>query len=231
MNYKTKIYLILADASLEPIPPELWSDPLIKKHAKRRKKSPKELILDQFYHGPAIVNSSLTDKEKRGRPDIVHRVILLAQDSELNYRGFLRVYVHTVRGDLIAVDPSVKPPRNYLRFIGLMEQLFKEGRVPPEGRPLFSLIRTSLTSFLEKFRGNIIGFSRRGKKVKDLKKFLIERIKNPSPLVLIIGAFPRGFFSQEVVRNLDELIAISDRSLTTSYVVCKVLSALEELLI
>jgi len=48
----------------------------------------------------------------------------------LNKAGMLEVYVYTIQGHAIIIDPSTRLPRNYNRFTGLFEQLFKEGRTP-----------------------------------------------------------------------------------------------------
>jgi len=227
-----RVYLVLADASLETIPPSLWPDPIIRKHSKKKKKHPKYIILDSLYHGSAIVNSKLEDKEKRGRPDIVHQALLLAQDSELNNAGFLKVYIHTIRGNVIIVKQNVRPPRNYLRFIGLMEQLFELGRVPPRGDPLISISDKSIGDIINSLENRfVVGFSRRGRRISSLKDFLSRIINGYKNLVIVIGAFPHGFFSEEILAIINDLIALSDRPLTTNYVLCRVISALEEILI
>lgn len=44
----------------------------------------------------------------------------------------LRVYIHTRNNEIIYVKPETRIPRNYNRFVGLMESLFKNKAVPPE---------------------------------------------------------------------------------------------------
>ena len=53
------------------------------------------------------------------RPDIVHQCLLMLQDSPLNQRGLLKVFIHTARGELVDVDPSLRVPRTFDRFCGL----------------------------------------------------------------------------------------------------------------
>ncbi|KAH9987353.1 Alpha/beta knot methyltransferase [Russula vinacea] len=57
------------------------------------------------------------------RPDITHQCLLTLLDSPLNKAGRLQVYIHTVKGTLIEVNPHVRIPRTFKRFSGLMVQL------------------------------------------------------------------------------------------------------------
>ncbi|KAG8996504.1 18S rRNA pseudouridine methyltransferase, partial [Tulasnella sp. 427] len=54
------------------------------------------------------------------RPDITHQCLLTLLDSPLNKAGLLQVYVHTVKGVLIEINPHVRIPRTFKRFSGLM---------------------------------------------------------------------------------------------------------------
>ncbi|KNE67418.1 hypothetical protein AMAG_11881 [Allomyces macrogynus ATCC 38327] len=57
------------------------------------------------------------------RPDITHQCLLTLLDSPLNKAGRLQVYISTAKGVLIEVHPSVRIPRTFKRFAGLMVQL------------------------------------------------------------------------------------------------------------
>lgn len=46
--------------------------------------------------------------------------LLTLLDSPLNKAGLLQVYIHTAKGVLIEVNPSVRIPRTFKRFAGLM---------------------------------------------------------------------------------------------------------------
>lgn len=54
------------------------------------------------------------------RPDITHQCLLTLLDSPLNKAGLLQVYVQTAKGVLIEINPSVRIPRTFKRFSGLM---------------------------------------------------------------------------------------------------------------
>ena len=57
------------------------------------------------------------------RPDITHQCLLTLLDSPINKAGKLQVYIRTARGVLIEVNPTVRIPRTFKRFSGLMVQL------------------------------------------------------------------------------------------------------------
>jgi len=74
---------------------------------------------------------TLTNASKRRRPDIAHFTVLEALGSPLNKEGVLRTYMHTLDDRVITVSPKIRLPRNYDRFVGLIEQLFQKDRIPP----------------------------------------------------------------------------------------------------
>lgn len=109
--------LVLAESALELVPRELWGHPAVVADARRRGKRPGELLLDRARHHPAM--SHLTDAARRGRPDIVHQVLLVFQYSLLNRRGLGRVYVHTRDDHVISIRPETRVPKNYNNFVSL----------------------------------------------------------------------------------------------------------------
>jgi rRNA small subunit pseudouridine methyltransferase Nep1 len=57
---------------------------------------------------------------RRGRMMADSQCLLTLLDSPLNKAGLLQVYIHTAKGVLIEVNPSVRIPRTFKRFSGLM---------------------------------------------------------------------------------------------------------------
>jgi rRNA small subunit pseudouridine methyltransferase Nep1 len=76
------VILVLAESALELVPSELRRHPAVLADAKRRRKKPGEILLDRSRHHPAM--RDLPDASRRGRPDIVHQVLLVFQYSMLN---------------------------------------------------------------------------------------------------------------------------------------------------
>ncbi len=199
------LILILAESALETVPEDLWDHPAVKKYSRRRKKHPKLTILDRSYHHVAM--KTLKESEKRGRPDIAHFSLLEALGSPLNREGLLEVYVHTINEYVISVNPETRLPRNYDRFIGLMEQLFEMGTVPKTGRPLLRLERKTMPDLISEINPTrVVAFSRLGSPMtlRDITaKFSAEK-----RLATIVGGFPRGSFSEATAKLADDIFSI-----------------------
>ena len=87
--------IIIVDAELEMVPKELWSFPDAISYSKRRSKKLSEVLLDSNYMHRAIESVFPGESTRRGRPDIIHTLLLACQESILNKAGQLRVFIHT----------------------------------------------------------------------------------------------------------------------------------------
>jgi len=67
------------------------------------------------------------------RPDIVHQCLLTLLDSPLNKAGLLKIYIETRNNQIIDVHPSLRIPRTYNRFAGLMVQLLHKMKIRAVG--------------------------------------------------------------------------------------------------
>ena len=204
------LVLVLAEAALETVPEALWSHPSVRRHSKRQRKPAVQLLLDRSLHHQAM--KLLDDNLKRGRPDITHFCLLEALGSPLNKEGMLQIYVHTLENKVITVDSSTRLPRNYNRFIGLMEQLFQQGKVPIKGETLLKLEQKTLQQLLaETETDHILAFSRNGE-----PKTLTEAVSSLQPKkkpAIIIGAFPHSTFSETTIQLADELVCVDSEML------------------
>ena len=214
------LILILAESALETIPKDLWEHPAVKRHSKKHKKPPQRLILDRSYHHAAM--KTLPENERRGRPDIVHFALLEALGSPLNKERLLQVYVHTLNNYVIKVNSETRLPRNYNRFIGLMEQLFEFGRVPPNGKALLKLERKTLSQLIRQVNPTyVVGFSTAG--VPRTVEEIILKLLNEEKPAVIIGGFPHGHFSTTVLQLVNELARIDSEALDTWTVTSRVI--------
>ena len=66
---------------------------------------------------------------KDSRPDILHQCLLTLLDSPLNKAGLLKVYVRSNKNVLIDVAPTIRIPRTFKRFAGLMVQLLHKLKI------------------------------------------------------------------------------------------------------
>src|SRR3989442_9188168 len=190
--------LILAESSIELVPNEITGHPAILKSAERKKKDPRQLILDQSYHHSSILRLGKSGIG-RGRPDIVHFCLLLALGSPLNLDNQLTCFVHTRDDQVITIDPRVRLPRNTDRFTALVEQLYQSSVVPSSGPPLMKLRRESLKDLLSKISSDsIVALTTLGlpKPMEAVAAGLREK-KRP---VLIVGGFFAGAFSGPTMR-------------------------------
>jgi rRNA small subunit pseudouridine methyltransferase Nep1 len=172
---------------------------------------------------------SLKQNLKRGRPDIVHFALLEALGSPLNKEGQLRVYVHTFKNHVIAVNPKTRLPRNYSQFLGLMEQLFQAGKVPPKGEALLSMQRKTLPELIHEVNpSRVIAFSRVGVR-RTLEETISKLLEEKRPAILV-GGFPHGHFADSTARLADELVCIDPEMLETWTVVSRVVYEYERAL-
>jgi len=220
--------IIFVDSALEPVPKELWSHPSVKRHSERIGKPPKFIILDRSYHHAAMM--ILKDSNRRGRPDLIHFCLLEALGSPLNREGLLKIYVHTFNNQVIQIAPHVRLPKNYNRFIGLMEQLFQYGRVPLKGEPLLILKEEALSTFINNDikPSMVIAFTRIGEP-STLEDIML-KVKDEKNLVVLIGGFPFGHFSESITALADKLICIDPEMLESWTVTSRLIYEYERML-
>ena len=211
--------LVLADAELELAPPPIQGHPAVRTSAKKRGRSPSAILLDSSLHHPAL--RRFPDGERRGRPDIVHLFVLLCLDSVLNGLGQLRMIVHTRNDEVIRIAPETRIPKNYPRFVGLMEDLFDKGAVPPD-KPLLTLERgIPLKTLLASLPPPRWAFSETGDRIN----LWTELAGLPGDLTAVVGGFPHGDFLSPVGTLCDRIVSIHDEPLRAWTVTSEILVA------
>ncbi|WVO16677.1 hypothetical protein L204_104357 [Cryptococcus depauperatus] len=161
------------------------------------------------------------------RPDITHQCLLTLLDSPLNKAGLLQVYIQTAKGVLIEVNPSVRIPRTFKRFSGLMVQLLHKLSIRGVNgsEKLLRVIKNPITDHLPT---NCIKLtlSADSPTVK-LSKYL-PTLPETHSICVFVGAMARGAdsFADQYV---DQKISISDYSLSASVACGKFCCAMEEL--
>jgi rRNA small subunit pseudouridine methyltransferase Nep1 len=208
--------LVLVEAAMQRVPDEIRSHPQIRRYASKRGKSPEDVLLDRAFHHSAMKQLPRTRRgllpEKMGRPDIVHNTLLQVLETPLNWENSLNVIVHTQDGNLISINPKIRLPKNYTRFVGLIEQLFAEKRVPLDGQPLLSMEEVTLQQCVERLApSRVIGFTRVGK--PELLRSVANSAATAANPMVFIGAFPRGHFTENTRRLTNELYCVDNHSL------------------
>jgi len=227
MKPDPSLAIVLLDAALETVPQAIADHPAVLKTASRRGKKPTEILLDASLHYHAM--KKLPKAFKRGRPDIVHLSLLEALESPLCKSGHLRVAVYTLEGQAIFIDPSTRLPKNYNRFVGLMEQLFNAGKVPPNApRPLMHLKTIKLKDLLLEISVSSLMLLDEKCDYRPLGEVVAKAINEK--LAVGIGAFPHGDFEQETRQHASHCYSIYAEPLATHIVVSRVISAAENYL-
>ena len=203
---------ILAEAALETVPQQIWNHSSVKRHAKRQRKLPKQLLLDRSLHHAGMLK--LKNNLKRGRPDITHFVLLEALGSPLNKEGGLQFLIHTCNDYVIRINPEARLPKNYNRFVGLIEQLFQQQKVPLEGKPLLSLEQKTLPELVAEIKPDyVLGFTTKGEP-KTIETAVSGLSKKHNPVVLV-GGFAHGHFSETTLKLANETVCVDHEMLET----------------
>jgi len=220
--------LVLVEAALEMVPTGIQHHPSVRRNARRRRKKPTETLLDRSLHHAAM--KGLPKAHKRGRPDIVHFCMLEALGSPLNLEGGLRLWVHTVSDLVVEVAPETRLPRDYSRFKSLMEQLFTDGRVPPDfERPLMSVKRVSLRRLMEEIGPTrTVALTSHGRPTT-LEAVCGRLLEEENPAVFV-GVYPSGPMEAETLALSDEALSIYPEALEAWVVTSRLIYEFEKAL-
>jgi rRNA small subunit pseudouridine methyltransferase Nep1 len=206
---RAPVYLILAEASVELVPRSLRGHSSVVINAKRQGRDPARVLLDSSFHHRAM--RGLPDTERRGRPDIAHFCMLLAQGSRLNAAGRLALYLHTRDDVVVAVKPETRLPRVYDRFKGLVEQVLVEGAVPRDEQFL-RVEEGGLAALLARLEpSSTILFSPKGKRTALSRVFPLKKAVDGTAVIL--GAFPHGEFSDATLKTATAVVSIADAAM------------------
>ncbi|OLN87673.1 Ribosomal RNA small subunit methyltransferase NEP1 [Colletotrichum chlorophyti] len=180
------------------------------------------------------------------RPDITHQVgyhqrnaltlhflsaptrlcLLTLLDSPINKAGKLQIYIHTAKGVLIEVSPSVRIPRTFKRFAGLMVQLLHRLSIRSTNsqEKLLRVIQNPITDHLPpNCRKVTLSFEAPLVRVRDY----IDTLDPKESVCVFVGAMAKGAdtFADGLV---DEKISISNFSLSASVACSKFCHAAED---
>jgi rRNA small subunit pseudouridine methyltransferase Nep1 len=152
--------------------------------------------------------------------------LLTLLDSPVNKAGKLQIYIHTAKGVLIEVSPSVRIPRTFKRFAGLMVQLLHRLSIKSVNsqEKLLKVISNPITDHLPpKCRKITLSFESPVVRAREY----IETLEPSESICVFIGAMAKGpdNFADAYV---DEKISISNYSLSASVACSKFCHAAED---
>ncbi|KAF2224510.1 nucleolar essential protein 1 [Elsinoe ampelina] len=160
------------------------------------------------------------------RPDITHQCLLTLLDSPVNKAGRLQIYIHTAKGILIEVSPTVRIPRTFKRFAGLMVQLLHKLsiRSTTSQEKLLKVIKNPITDHLPpNCRKVTLSFDAPVVRVRDY----IEDLGPKESICVFVGAMAKGNDSFADAYK-DDSISISNFSLSASVACSKFCHAAED---
>jgi rRNA small subunit pseudouridine methyltransferase Nep1 len=168
------------------------------------------------------------------RPDILHQELLSLLDSPLNKAGMLKLYIHTSKNVLIEVHPSVRIPRTFKRFAGLMVQLLHKMKIKAgnDSTTLFKVIKNPFSQHLPPGT-HCYGMSCQGTLFSPIalaKKF-VPALPNESvaPTCFIAGAMSTGHVTIEDHPYIEEMFSISEYPLSGAVALSRLLGGIEQL--
>jgi rRNA small subunit pseudouridine methyltransferase Nep1 len=164
------------------------------------------------------------------RPDVTHQCLLSLLDSPLNKAGMLQVFIRSNKNVLIEIHPSIRIPRTFKRFSGLMAQLLSKYKVKAEGSEASATLMKVIKSSFEKvlpLNVKRIGTSSMAKLV-DVQEYVEDLVlkEDDRPTVFIVGAVSIGNPGMEI-EGLDDCICISNYSLSAACACGKIVQAFE----
>ncbi|KAG7343688.1 ribosome biogenesis protein [Nitzschia inconspicua] len=168
------------------------------------------------------------------RPDILHQEMLALLDSPLNKAGLLRIYIATTKKVLIQVHPSIRIPRTYKRFAGLMVQLLHKMKIKAgnDSTTLLKVIKNPFSSHLPPGT-RCFGFSCEGTLYSPIalaKSIMpVEPNTTPSepPTCFVVGAMSTGHITIEDHPYIEKMISISSYPLSGAAAASRLMGGIE----
>jgi rRNA small subunit pseudouridine methyltransferase Nep1 len=214
------LYIVLAESALELVPPQIRNERSILASAKSKGKHPSQILLDRSLHHSAMLK--LKDGLRRGRPDLVHQAVLAVTGTPAYIKGEAKLYIHTYVDLVIEVAEKTRLPKTYFRFQGLMEKVLSGQR-----EELLKVREMKVDELIDQISAeSVIGFSRRGTLMKP-EEWVSKYVKDNT--IFVVGGFPRGGFSPDIVKKFNVMVAIHEMPIESQVVLARVIYDYERL--
>lgn len=167
------------------------------------------------------------------RPDILHQELLALLDSPLNKAGMLKLYIQTSKRVLIDVNPSIRIPRTYKRFAGLMVQLLHKMKIKAssESTTLLKVIKNPFSQYLPP-GARCYGMSCQGTLYSPIAmaKALVPAVPDEStpPTCFIVGAMSTGHVTIEDHPYIESMMSISEYPLSGAAALSRIAGGIEQ---
>lgn len=216
------LHLVIAEAALELVPDQIAGHASVRNEARRRGMEPRATLLDRSIHHAGMLR--LEGHFKRGRPDLVHLMLLNVTSSPLYQGGLAKVYIHTRNDKVLEFKEQTRPPKSYFRFRDLMQKVLWDE--PDSG--LITVYDCTIGQLLNHVGSDaVIGLSIQGERMS-FENLAGEVLRAKNPAVLV-GGFPHGHFTPETSKRLDRLVRVDERSLDAHVAVARLIYEIEKL--
>jgi len=215
--------IILVESSLELIPKSMHNHPSVTSYSKKFKKNPAITLLDNSWHFAAM--KGLENEIKRGRPDIIHLTLLSLCTTPAFFENKFKIFIHTIKNQVITINNNTRLPKSYHRFQGLMEKLFLTNKIESEHEILMEIEDSSISQLISKIKpSQIIGLTTMGKNITFGK--LVKQMDENS--CILIGGFQKGHFNKETQKIIEKSFSINDLSLEAHLVASRLIYEYEK---
>jgi rRNA small subunit pseudouridine methyltransferase Nep1 len=218
--------LVIAESALELVPKELQNHSSVLASSRKFNKKPSEILLDVSWHFAAM--KKMKNEIKRGRPDLIHFCLLEACSIPIYFENRLQVFVHTIDDRVIFFDRSVRLPKSYHRFAGLIEKLYSEYVIEENGKKLLEIKKMNFDDLIKKINPNqIIGLSSKG----DSSSYQQVSEEIDDDTCIIVGGFAKGQFSDSIKKYFDKTRSVDKNPLEAHIIISRVLYEYEKRII
>lgn len=161
------------------------------------------------------------------RPDILHQELLALLDSPLNKAGLLKIYIQTKKRVLIDVNPSIRLPRTYKRFAGLMVQLLHKMKIKAENQSatLLKVIKNPFSQYLPAGT-RCYGIECQGTLYSPIS-LAPATIFETTPTCYIVGAMSTGNVTIDDHPYIEKMISVSDYPLSGAAALSRIVVGIE----
>jgi len=179
-----------------------------------------------------LCTRKLKKDPKQYRPDICHQELLALIDSPLNKAGCLQVYIKTTSNVLVEIHPSIRIPRTYKRFSGLMVQLLHKMKIKASGSSttLMKVIKNPFSRHLPAGT-RVYGMSVGGKLYSPMSLAQAVLSDDPEgddpPVCFIIGAMAAGHITKDDHPYIEEMFSVSEYPLSGAAAISRILGGIE----
>lgn len=225
------LHLLLVETALEITPSKYRGHPSVLNNVKKYGNPGR--LLDIALHHSFMKN--LKDNSKRGRPDILHQFMITCLTSILNKQNKLRIYFHTYSNELFEINPILRPPKDFMRYKGLMYKLLTEKEIttakeishrknqkenePLDDSTLIRNVRLPLQGFIKQINPQqILRFTSIGELTPREEIFSLKENLDQD-ILAIVGGFQSGHFSPDVMEIDAKDISIYPEGIETNTVI------------